>query len=115
MKKFIDFSLKLDNGEISKNFKEKYNEYFNRFKVLPNNEQEFLNEFLYSLFDEVDIRTQEKLISKAKLLHDITCVNKRLNPALLCFELMWIVLSYKTKENKNEKIIKEINYVYRFN
>lgn len=37
-------------------------------------------------------------------MHDIACDNKKLNYALLCFELMWVALSYKTKDDKNDLI-----------
>lgn len=95
LKKFINFSLTLDNGLINTNFRNKYSTYFNQFFPISEQDQEFFEELFLMAFDKIDIRTQEKLIYRAKLIHETISNEKQYNPSLLCFELMFVAFSYK--------------------
>jgi len=95
LKKFINFSLILNKGTLNSNFQTKYNTYFNYFSDIPKTDQKFLSELLSNIFNGIDIRTQEKLIYRAMLIHEILSNNEKLNPALLCFEIMWVTLTYR--------------------
>lgn len=95
LKKFINFSLTLDNGLINTNFQNKYSTYFNQFSPIPEQDQEFFEKLFLMAFEKIDIRTQEKLIYRAKLIHETICNEEQCNPALLCFELMFVAFSYK--------------------
>lgn len=98
-KKFINFSLTLDNGLINTNFQNKYSTYFNQFSPIPEQDQEFFEKNFLMAFDKIDIRTQEKLIYRAKLIHETICNEEHLNPALLCFELMYVAFNYKNNSS----------------
>lgn len=93
LKKFIDFSMVLDNGNINNLLGEKYKFYYDRFVFGTTNELEQANELLSSLLSNVDIRTQEKIFDKANMVHSIICTDK-LHVSLLVFEVMYEVLKY---------------------
>lgn len=90
LKKFIDFSMVLENGKINDSLREKYAFYFDRFTVEEDDAKD-ANDILSMLFSEMDIRRQEKLIEKANLVHSI--VSKcRMDISVLVFEVMYEVL-----------------------
>lgn len=95
LKKFINFSLILNKGTLNSNFQTKYSQYFNYFYDIPEPDQKFFSELFSNIFNGIDIRTQEKLIYRAMLIHEILCNDEKLNPALLCFEIMWVALTYR--------------------
>lgn len=109
LKKFISFSVLLDDGNLNTNYQNKYKDYFDNFNAVSDLEKGIFHELFTLLFNGIDIRTQEKLIYKAKLIHETICGDEKLNPALLCFELMWIVFKYKT-EWKSLRFVLEINH-----
>ena len=94
LKKFINFSLFLDKGNLNASFRVKYKEYFDNFFEISEDEQVLLDELFTIIFKDIDIRTQEKLIYRAKLIHEILYNNEKLNPGLLCFELLWVGFTY---------------------
>ena len=73
LKKFIDFSMVLDNGTINQSFKEKYQFYYHKFLGY---EEKELNEMLPMLLSGIDIRRQEKIIEKANIVHSLICNEK---------------------------------------
>lgn len=99
LKKFINFSLTLDNGTLNSNFQNKYISYFGQFASLKETDKKFFEELFSSAFDKIDIRTQEKLIYRAKLIHETISNEEQLDPALLCFEIMFVAFSYKKKSD----------------
>lgn len=88
LKKFIDFSMILNNGDINNMLEEKYKFYFDRFNIKTENELEQVNTLLSSLLSNVDIRTQEKIFEKANMVHSIIC-DKKLDSSLLAFEITY--------------------------
>lgn len=99
LKKFIDFTLLLNNGILDEKFEDKYTDYISYFYDINENDIKFFKDLYFNLFNEIDIRTQEKLMAKAKLIHEVIFDNEKSNPALLCFEMMWIVLSYRKRDD----------------
>lgn len=91
LKKFIDFSMLLDNGTINESLQNKYMFYFDRFII--QNEKDLEKGFLMlqKLFSEVDIRSQEKIIEKSNLVHSMVC-SEQVDVSLLFFEVMYEVL-----------------------
>lgn len=108
LKKFINFSLLLDEGKLNNNFQIKYKQYFELFFDITESEQKLFNEIFTNSFKNIDIRTQEKLIYRAKIIHELLCKEEKLDPSLLCFELMYVAFSYKANP-MSLKFIPEIN------
>lgn len=75
LKKFLHFSLTLDAGKVSDEFKKKYKNDIDLFD--PDNTQGPVNDDIYfhkvstQLFSELDVRTQEKLWGKRRIIHNI--------------------------------------------
>ncbi len=91
LKKFIDFSIVLDNGTINESYWEKYNVYFDKFEMKNEEDAEEITNILSKLFKTVNIRRQEKLIEKANMVHSLVC-NEKLDISVLIFEVLYEVL-----------------------
>lgn len=91
LKKFIDFSVVLDNGTINESYWEKYKIYFENFVIENEQDAEEITNILSKLFATIDIRRQEKLIEKANMVHSIVC-NEKLDISVLVFEVMYEIL-----------------------
>lgn len=108
LKKFIDFTFVLDQGKIVREFEIKYKSYFDKFDNSNEKDIERFQEFFSEIFILVDIRTQEKLIYKAETIHDLINEFEKPDIALLGFELMWVLFSYKSNQ-RNLIWIPDIN------
>lgn len=97
LKKFINFSIALDKGQIRDTFSEKYSFYFDRFDH-TDEAIEMIKEVI-SLCN-LDIRNLEKIIEKIDLIHRIVC-SETVNSAVCVFEVMWTVLRFKIIEADN--------------
>lgn len=91
LKKFIDFSMVLDNGVVNDSYWEKYESYFDRFAIWNGNDLEEITNFFSELFNGVDIRTQEKIVEKADVIHSLIC-NSEVDISVFGFEVMYEVL-----------------------
>ena len=91
LKKFIDFSMVLDNGLTNELYWGKYDFYFDKFTIYGEYEKTKVTKVLQKLFEEVDIRRQEKIIEKANMVHSLVC-NDKLDISVLIFEVMYEVL-----------------------
>lgn len=92
LRKFIDFSLKLDNGLPNSSFLDKYNFYTNKFiKDDDLNDKQIFDDMLKIMFKNIDIRTQEKLIEKANIIHSIICKDKA-DIVVMAFEILYEIL-----------------------
>ena len=91
LKKFIDFSMVLDNGTINESYWEKYKIYFDKFVMKNEQDAGEITNILLKLFETVDIRRQEKLIEKANMVHALVC-NEKLDISVLIFEVMYEIL-----------------------
>ena len=91
LKKFIDFSMVLDNGMLNESYWEKYKIYFDKFEMENEKDAEEITNILSDLFMTIDIRRQEKLIEKANMVHSLVC-NEKLDISVLVFEVLYEVL-----------------------
>lgn len=92
LKKFIDFSMTLDNGKINDNLIDKYEFYFKKFFFngeLKNKEE--IVEIISKLLIGMDIRIQEKLIEKIDIVHSIVC-KESVDGSVIIFEILYEVL-----------------------
>lgn len=92
LKKFIDFSMVLDNGVINESYWEKYKTYFDKFIIEDDSDVEEIACILPTLFADINIRRQEKIIEKANLIHSLVC-NVKLDISVLVFEIMYEILN----------------------
>ncbi|MCQ2755200.1 MAG: KAP family NTPase, partial [bacterium] len=89
MEKFVSFYYKLDKGIESNRIKEKYDNYLNLFgEIIFKNSSEsknssksgiIFNDYMFTLFKEIDIREQEHLIDKAKMIHSMVNESEKTN------------------------------------
>lgn len=93
LKKFIDFSMVLDNGVINESYWGKYKTYIDKFKVSNGNDAEKACCILSIFLTGIDIRNQEKIIEKAYLVHCIVC-NELLDISVWAFEMMYTILKF---------------------
>lgn len=91
LKKFIDFTIELNKGEIKGVVNEKYSDYFRQFDSLVVKENFDFNEYFHTIFYGIDIRTQEKLVNKANMIHKLLFKDK-CDYSLMCIEILIIVL-----------------------
>lgn len=91
LKKFIDFSVVLDNGVLNESYREKYKVYFDKFMVEQEGDKEEITNILSKLFPTIGIREQEKLMEKANMVHSLVC-NETMDISVLVFEVMYEVL-----------------------
>ena len=93
LKKFISFSVKLDNGS-ARNFIAKYPSFMDMFDIQENDEMEsFLNTITLGL----DIRTQEKIFEKAENMHRLAATSEKMNSEILDFEILTLCIKEKMK------------------
>lgn len=111
LKKFIDFSLVLDNGIVNEHYWKKYKRYFDKFEVNRDQDMEEVAYMFPLLFSEIDIRSQEKIMEKADIVHSLVC-NEKLDISVLIFEVMYEVLKlWKFNDLKDVAYINDGRYV----
>lgn len=91
LEKFISFELKLDNGEVSETICEKYKDYIALFDKDIFKFDDSLEECMQAIFKEIDIRTQEQLVKKAMVAHQLLYSNKK-DYSFMCMELILAVM-----------------------
>lgn len=106
LKKFISFSVKLDNGS-ARNFISKYADFMNMFEIRQNDEMET---FLRCITSGLDIRTQEKIFEKAESMHRLLATSEKMESEILAFEILALCIKEKTSEMDMEWVIKTSNY-----
>lgn len=111
LKKFIDFSVVLDNGRINECYWEKYRAYFDKFVIEQVQDEKEITKILSKLFSTIDIRRQEKLIEKANTVHSLVC-NEKLDISVWVFEVMYEVLKiWNFGDLKEVALINEQNSI----
>ena len=92
LKKFIDFSMVLDNGVVNESFMEKYEFYFKKFRINESsNDYEEIVKLIPMLLQGIDIRKQEKIFEKVNIVHSLIC-NESIDVSVCVFEIMYEVL-----------------------
>lgn len=103
LKKFVDFTIKIDGGSLSENWIEKYDNTYlcnNKFKNI-----EVIKDNIKPYLSLINIREQEKVINKAETMFKLLDLeNSSLNRECMCiFGLSYVVLKdYLTINNNIE-------------
>lgn len=91
LEKFINFEVKLDNGKVSEKLTEKYADYIALFDkdILPFDEP--FEECLQELLKNINSRTQEQLMRKVMLAHQLLYADKK-DYSFMCMEVLLAVM-----------------------
>ena len=91
LEKFIHFEIELDYGEVSEKITEKYKDYVALFDrdIFPFDER--VEECLQAIFTGIDVRTQERLVKKAMIVHKLLYTEKK-DYSFMCMELLLVVM-----------------------
>lgn len=92
LKKFISFSIKLDNGS-ARNFITKYADFTDMFDIQQSDE---IENFFKNITSGMDIRTQEKIFEKAESMHRLVATSEKMNSEILAFEILVLCVKEKT-------------------
>lgn len=92
LRKFIAFEVPLDCGKIENGFEEKYPDYVSMFEK-PSPEADFsFDDFFSAIFSNIEMRTQERIVERVKIAHQLLFSGERKDYTFMCVELMWAVL-----------------------
>lgn len=87
LEKFIRFEVKLDYGTVNASFSEKYKDYYALFDrdIFPFDDS--VDEFMENVFGGIPIRTQEQLVERAMVAHNLLFTDKK-DYSFMCMELL---------------------------
>lgn len=94
LKKFISFSMTLNNGTITESFWERYATLLKNYNIGDEIENGFFKEIPLKLLQNIDPRTQERLMDRMRTLHQLS-FSEHNGPEVLYFELFHQVLRYR--------------------
>ena len=95
LRKFIAFEVPLDCEKIENGFEEKYPDYVSMFEK-PSPETDFsFDDFFSAVFLNIEMRTQERIVERVKIAHQLLFSGERKDYTFMCVELMWAVLKEK--------------------
>lgn len=95
LRKFISFKISLDTGEASQ-YAEKFYEYFSMF-AFSLREKEEVEIFLSDILAGLDMRTQERIFNKAKIIHKLVQTDIVRDCSIITFEMLYLTVSMKMK------------------
>lgn len=98
LEKFIQFEIKLDCGEVSKEITEKFAEYIAMFDKDIFDFDNSIEEYIQAIFKDVDARTQEQIIKRATIAHQMLYEDKK-DYVFMCMELLLAVLICEYDDN----------------
>ena len=102
--KFFDHSLLVNEGNLSDTFNDKYNSYVSMFNKIEIIKDEDIKTFRSELFNMLDIRTVDKSIVNACLIHNsISDKSTIYDKSVECFEILTSCLMLYCK-HKNMKL-----------
>lgn len=98
LEKFINFEVELDYGAVSEVIVEKYTDYIALFDkdLFPFDEP--LEEYFQAIFKNIDIRTQELLVKKVTLVHNLLYSDKK-DYSFMCMEILLAVMICVYQDN----------------
>lgn len=105
LRKFISFKVSLDNGKVAR-YSEKFEVYFSMFDI-PMENLEIIEKFLSDVLIGLDMRTQERIFNKAKVIHTMINDDKIVEDSIMIFEILYLTVSLKLKD-KNLQWLSEI-------
>jgi len=91
LKKFIQFTVPLNLGEVSALITDKYSEYIGLFDKDIFAFDDSIEEFMSAIFSSVDVRTQEQLMHKVELAHNLLYDDVK-DYSFMCMEMLLAVL-----------------------
>lgn len=97
LRKVIDFSYDLGNGLLSEDFRESLINYKNLFSNRTTwIEQRDIDSFIDELFNNIEMRTVEKIVNNSMKAHCLMTAEKTYEQDLMCFELFitWALMEY---------------------
>lgn len=112
LSKFVNYELQLDNPEMTKGFFEKYADYVALFDNTLIQTTFPYEEFITLLFSGIDMRTQERLMDRAKTVHKIVFPSKKKDYSFMCCELMYLISTDIYKLNEKSPLFRNIMYPY---
>lgn len=100
LKKFINFEIELDHGSVNAEFMEKHDNFFQLFDLSLLSSPFPVSDYCSALFSDLDARTQEALMHRVKMLHNLLFRDEKKDISFLCFELLLLVLSHYHIDHK---------------
>lgn len=91
LEKFISFEVKLDNGKVSESIFEKYADYIALFDKDIFKFGDSWEDCIKAIFKNIEVRTQEQLVKKAMLAHQLLFSDKK-DYSFMCMELILSVM-----------------------
>lgn len=91
LKKFIDFSITLDNGSITESFWTRYNTLLSNYDINEDSGTALFCELPQKLFTGMDVRSQEQIMDHIATLHSLSFVDNN-SACVLYFELLHQIL-----------------------
>ena len=101
LKKFINFELTLDVGQIEGSFTERYADYIALFDKTLLETSFSIDKFFAALFSDIEIREQERLMDRIKTVHQMLFPQEKKDYSFMCFELLWLVFAEFYSMRKN--------------
>ena len=96
LRKFISFKVSLNVGKASQ-YAEKFQEYFLMFDMTTE-EKRNIEKFLSDILNGLDMRTQERIFNKARIMHMIAMTDEVRDCSVLTFEILYLTVSLKMKD-----------------
>lgn len=97
LRKFISFEIKLDTGRATE-YLLKYETYSSMFAI-DSKEIGQIEEVFENLMVGLDIRTQERIVNKAELIHRLIKEDDDNDCSIMMFEMFFLVVSFRQKSN----------------
>lgn len=105
LRKFISFKVSLHRGKASK-YEEKFQEYFSMFDMTKS-EKDDVENFLGDILNGLDMRTQERIFNKARVMHMIVMTDDVRDCSIMTFEILYLTVSLKM-QSKNLRWLSKI-------
>lgn len=105
LRKFISFKVSLNTGKASQ-YAEKFQEYFFMFDMTTEEKGDVEN-FLSDILNGLDMRTQERIFNKARVMHMIAMTDEVRDCSVMTFEILYLTVSLKMKD-KNLRWLSKI-------
>lgn len=96
LRKFISFKVHLNNG-VTLGYAGKFEEYFSMFDMSIE-EKNDITLFLSKILTGLDMRTQERIFNKAKVMHTIAMTDDVRDCSIMTFEILYLTVSLKMKD-----------------
>lgn len=100
LKKFIDFKIPLDIGQLSGSIVQNEKAFFWDFDLCDDDDEYNISELISA--SGLEIRTVEKLLRKAQIINSIIFYNQSQHLDILFFEMLYIFLEHKFKNDSND-------------